>query len=133
MTSGRVRPPAARAKLARLCAVRHSRGAARTACRSAHPTRTHMRRHLSTAICLALAGFTMAPLGAASAAEARLVTTQLPRGVVPSHYDVAVTPHADKLTFDGQVTITLTVIKPTSSITLNAADLTFSKASLTPE
>ena len=92
-----------------------------------------MRRHLSTAICLALAGLTMAPLGAASAAEAREATTQLPRGVVPSHYDVAVTPHAEKMTFDGQVTITLAVTKPTSSITLNAADLTFSKASLTPE
>ncbi|HEV2538686.1 MAG TPA: M1 family metallopeptidase [Frateuria sp.] len=92
-----------------------------------------MRRHLSTAICLALAGFTMAPLGAASAAEARLTTTQLPRGVVPTHYDVAVTPHADKMTFDGQVAITLTVTKSTSSITLNAADLSFSKVSLTPE
>ncbi|MGN2243323.1 M1 family metallopeptidase [Frateuria sp. GZRR33] len=92
-----------------------------------------MRRHLSTAICLALAGLSMAPLGVASAAEVREATTQLPRGVVPSHYDVAVTPHADKLSFDGQVTITLTVTKPTSSITLNAADLTFSKASLTAE
>jgi len=92
-----------------------------------------MRRHLSTAICLALAGLSMAPLGVASAADVREATTQLPRGVVPSHYDVAVTPHADKLSFDGQVTITLAVTKPTPSITLNAADLTFSKASLTAE
>ena len=92
-----------------------------------------MRRQLSTAICLALAGLTMAPLGAASATEVREVTTQLPRGVVPTHYDVAVTPHADRLAFDGQATITLTVAKPTRAITLNAADLTFSKATLTPE
>jgi aminopeptidase N len=92
-----------------------------------------MRHHLASAICLALAGLSMAPLGVASAAESRLATTQLPRGVVPSHYEVAVTPHADKLTFDGKVTITLTVAKPTSAITLNAAELAFSSVSLTPE
>ena len=63
---------------------------------------------------------------------AREATTQLPRGVVPSHYDVSIVPHADKLTFDGKVAITIDVIKPTSTITLNAADLTFSGVSLTP-
>jgi aminopeptidase N len=91
-----------------------------------------MRRTLVSAIALALAGVSMAPLAAAANPPAREATTQLPRGVVPSHYDVAVVPHADKLTFDGQVTITLEVTKPTSAITLNAADLAFSKATLTP-
>lgn len=92
-----------------------------------------MRRYLVSAIALALAGVSMAPLAAtAKAPPMREATTQLPRGVVPTHYDVAVVPHADKLTFDGQVTITLNVLKPTASITLNAADLTFSEASLTP-
>jgi len=92
-----------------------------------------MRRYLVSAIALALAGVSMAPLAAtAKAPPMREATTQLPRGVVPTHYDVAVVPHADKLTFDGKVTITLNVLKPTSSITLNAADLTFSEASLTP-
>jgi aminopeptidase N len=92
-----------------------------------------MRRYLVSAIALALAGVSMAPLAAtAKAPPMREATTQLPRGVVPLHYDVAVVPHADKLTFDGKVTITLNVLKPTASITLNAADLTFSEASLTP-
>ncbi|HEX5307112.1 MAG TPA: M1 family metallopeptidase [Dyella sp.] len=92
-----------------------------------------MRRTLVSAIALALAGVSMAPLAAAAKApQSREVTTQLPRGVVPSHYEVAVVPHADKLSFDGKTTITLNVLKPTSSITLNAADLTFSDATLTP-
>lgn len=58
--------------------------------------------------------------------------TQLPRTAVPSHYAIDVTPHADALTFDGQVAITLNVAKPTREIVLNAADLTFGKATLTP-
>ena len=92
-----------------------------------------MRRYLASAIALALAGVSMAPLAAAAKAPAlREVTTQLPRGVVPSHYDVSIVPHADKLTFDGKVAITIDVTKPTSTITLNAADLTFSAVSLTP-
>ncbi|MEW5837126.1 MAG: M1 family metallopeptidase [Pseudomonadota bacterium] len=92
-----------------------------------------MRRYLVSAIALALAGVSMAPLAAqAKAAPVREATTQLPRGVVPTHYDVSIVPHADKLAFDGKVTITLDVLKPTSSITLNAADLTFHSATLTP-
>ncbi|AND67728.1 aminopeptidase N [Dyella thiooxydans] len=92
-----------------------------------------MRRYLVSAIALALAGVSMAPLAAqAKAAPVREATTQLPRGVVPTHYDVSIVPHADKLAFDGKVTITLNVLKPTSSITLNAADLTFHSATLTP-
>ena len=92
-----------------------------------------MRRYLVSAIALALAGVSMAPLAAqAKAAPVREATTQLPRGVVPTHYDVSIVPHADKLTFDGKVTITLNVLKPTASITLNAADLTFHSATLTP-
>src|SRR5262249_55229629 len=40
------------------------------------------------------------------------------------------TPHAASLSFDGKVTVTLDVLTPTPSITLNAIDLTFSKVSL---
>src|SRR3546814_16029476 len=36
------------------------------------------------------------------------------------------------MTFDGKVTVTLDVRPPTTSITLNAIDMTFSSASLTP-
>lgn len=90
-----------------------------------------MRRTLVSAIALALTGVCFAPMAAPAPAQDSQTTTQLPRGVVPSHYDVAVVPHASKMTFDGNATITIEVTKPTSSITLNAADLDFSKVSLT--
>jgi aminopeptidase N len=61
------------------------------------------------------------------------VPTQLPRGVVPTRYDVAVTPDAGALTFRGRVTIAIQVQEPTPSITLNALDLTFAGVRLTGE
>jgi aminopeptidase N len=66
--------------------------------------------------------------GLAGAAE---IPTQLPRGARPTHYDVAITPHAGSLTFDGTATITVEVLEPTSSLTLNAIDLAFASARLT--
>jgi puromycin-sensitive aminopeptidase len=57
--------------------------------------------------------------------------TQLPRTAIPHHYTLTVTPHADRLTFDGRVAIDLDVIKPTRELTLNAADLKFTSALLT--
>lgn len=93
-----------------------------------------MRRYLVSAIALALASASVSVMAATPAASAdtnQLVTTQLPRNVRPTHYDVAVVPHADKMTFDGQVTVSIQVLKTTNSITLNALDMTFSKASLT--
>ena len=39
--------------------------------------------------------------------------TQLPRTAIPHHYAITVTPHAERLTFDGDVAIDLEVIKPT--------------------
>ena len=56
--------------------------------------------------------------------------TQLPRTAIPHHYAITVTPYADKLAFDGRVAIDLQVVKPTNSLTLNAADLSFSKAAV---
>ncbi|WP_297514958.1 M1 family metallopeptidase [uncultured Caulobacter sp.] len=58
------------------------------------------------------------------------VTTQLPRNVRPSHYDLAFTPDADKMTFDAKVKIAIEVVEPTATITLQAADLTFAKAEI---
>ena len=69
------------------------------------------RRVLVSATAFALASLSLA----ATAVE--LVTTQLPRGVVPSYYDIAVTPHAETLTFDGAVTVALDVLLPTRHIT----------------
>ena len=59
--------------------------------------------------------------------------TQLPRTAIPSHYAIDITPHADQLTFDGTVAIDLKVIKPTSTLVLNAANLTIGSAALTPK
>jgi len=98
-------------------------------------TRIHMRRTLVTAIALALAG--TGPVLAAqqktapvSAPEVKDATTQLPRTVRPTHYDIAVVPDAQALRFDGHVAITLDVLAPTQSITLNAVDMTFTNTSL---
>ncbi|MET0331430.1 MAG: M1 family aminopeptidase [Dyella sp.] len=98
-----------------------------------------MRRRLVVAIALALAAVTgteqsfatdQAVIGHATPSRA-LTPTQLPRGITPSHYDVALVPHAQSLSFDGTVTATIAVAKPTRSITLNALDLSFSSVSLT--
>ena len=83
------------------------------------------RRVLVSATACALASLSLA------AAAAELVTTQLPRGVVPSYYDVAVTPHPETLTFDGATTVALDVLQPTRDITLNALELDFSSVVLT--
>jgi aminopeptidase N len=93
-----------------------------------------MRSFLFSAITLALAGVAVpvAAAGAPATPHAVFATTQLPRGVVPSHYDVSVVPHAATMNFDGKVTVTVDVLKPTSSITLNAIDMTFSSVQLTP-
>ena len=58
------------------------------------------------------------------------VTTQLPRNVRPSHYDLSFTPDADKMSFAAKVKIAIEVVEPTSTITLQAADLAFSKAEI---
>jgi aminopeptidase N len=58
--------------------------------------------------------------------------TQLPRTAIPHHYAVLITPNARGLTFAGRVVIDLEVIKPTTTLTLNAADLKFVSASLRP-
>lgn len=58
--------------------------------------------------------------------------TQLPRTAVPHHYAITVTPHAERLTFDGTVGIDLEVIKATPELVLNAADLKLASATLRP-
>ncbi|MEC3910163.1 M1 family metallopeptidase [Sphingobium sp. CR2-8] len=60
------------------------------------------------------------------------ITTQLPRGAVPSHYAIEVTPDAANLKFSGKVTIDVTVATPLPTLVLNAADLSFSTVTLTP-
>jgi aminopeptidase N len=85
---------------------------------------------------VALASFVPASAVAQSPSHADTVDpslpTQLPRTAVPHHYAIIVTPHAQRLMFDGSVAIELEVIKATRSVTLNAADLSFASATLRP-
>lgn len=60
------------------------------------------------------------------------VATQLPRVAVPSHYAIKVAPDAANLRFTAEATIDVEVKSATSALTLNAAELTFSSASITP-
>jgi len=81
-----------------------------------------MRRILVSAIALALAGMALDASAQDPAAVAPVVadaTTQLPRDVRPTHYEVAVVPHADTLGFEGKATITLDVLEPTDRIVIN--------------
>ncbi len=91
------------------------------------------RSLLSAAVALALAALPLHhAIAAPKAAPARQATTQLPRGVVPNHYDIALTPDAAKGRFAARAAITVTVTKATDSITLNAADLAFTRVSAAP-
>ncbi len=54
----------------------------------------------------------------------------LPDNVIPTHYDLAVTPDVARMHFTGLVTIELDVVQATRSIELNAADLEFTEARL---
>ncbi|MEO8742331.1 MAG: M1 family peptidase, partial [Lysobacteraceae bacterium] len=88
-----------------------------------------MRQVLFSAIAIALAGFVLVPATSAAASAIR-TTTQLPRDVRPSHYDVTIRPDASNLRFNGDVTVDIDVLQATRSIALNAIDLAFSNASL---
>jgi aminopeptidase N len=94
-----------------------------------------MRKSLVSAIALALAvsaGATLAMPAQHAAAAVSQTPTQLPRNVRPTHYAVAIVPHADRLNFDGKVTVDVQVLKPTASITLNALGMKFSSVTLAP-
>ena len=65
---------------------------------------------------------------------------RLPETAVPEKYKLSFTPDLEKATFEGDETIAIRVLKPTSEITLNAVDIDFhevtigtQKARVTPE
>ena len=64
---------------------------------------------------------------AATAAPPRVV---LPTDVVPERYDISIATSAKDLSFSGHETILVSVKRPTRSITLNAADISFIKVRL---
>ena len=50
---------------------------------------------------------------------------RLPGDVVPSHYQITLAPDLKSATFEGEETIEVRVLKPTSNIVLNAAEIKF--------
>lgn len=96
--------------------------------------RTLMTAAIATTLCAtALDAPAQTPAARSEAAHPPAVkaTTQLPRNARPVHYAIQVTPHADKMAFDGKVTISLEVLEPTSSIVLQAANMRFANSVLT--
>lgn len=64
-----------------------------------------------------IALLTLAPLAAAA--------QRLPNNATPQHYTLALTPDLTKATFSGDETIDVMLAAPSTSITLNAAEITF--------
>ena len=56
---------------------------------------------------------------------------RLPEVATPENYKLTFTPDVEKATFEGDETISLRVLKPTSEITLNAVDIDFHDVSIT--
>lgn len=76
--------------------------------------------------------FTMTTRRAASPASKTARTThdadRLPRHIVPSRYDISITPDLTAGTFEGIVVIAVSVRKASRAVWLNAADLTVTDA-----
>ena len=56
---------------------------------------------------------------------------RLPGDVVPSHYQITLAPDLKSATFEGEETIEVRVLKPTSNIVLNAAEIKFGDVTVT--
>src|SRR5258706_10870252 len=59
------------------------------------------------------------------------VAQRLPEVAAPENYKLTFTPDLDKAKFEGDETISLRVLKPTSEITLNAIDIDFHEVTIT--
>jgi aminopeptidase N len=59
------------------------------------------------------------------------IAQRLPAGVVPDHYDIAVTPELAPARFSGTERIAVTLEQPSRTITLNAAEITFDSVTVT--
>ena len=58
------------------------------------------------------------------------VGQRLPQEAVPENYQLSFAPDLEKATFNGDETISIRVLKPTSQITLNAVDIDFHEVSI---
>ncbi|MDB6111032.1 MAG: pepN, partial [Pedosphaera sp.] len=79
--------------------------------------------------CLFLA-LTASETSAESAFSFASTPGQLPKAVVPRHYDLHLRPDLEKFTTHGSVVIEIEVLKPVKEIVLNALDLEITRASL---
>ncbi|HWC17098.1 MAG TPA: M1 family metallopeptidase [Terriglobales bacterium] len=59
-----------------------------------------------------------------------MLAQRLPAGVVPEHYQLSFTPNLQDGTFSGEEMVDVRVAKPTTMITLNAAEIKFVSASV---
>jgi aminopeptidase N len=84
--------------------------------------------NLSTFALLSLSSLAMA--AGSDAPPAHPVREVLPDAVVPTHYDLAVSPNAEALTFRGTVKISVEVLAATPDVVLNAQGLNFDHATL---
>ena len=69
-------------------------------------------------------------LAAPEATSGHRTPEVLPDNVVPTHYDLVLSPDAAALIFHGKVTIAITVRAPTADVVLNASGLTFEQANV---
>ncbi|MDB5679419.1 M1 family metallopeptidase, partial [Sphingomonas bacterium] len=65
-----------------------------------------------------------------TASTPALAAAQLGRDVAPIAYDITIDPNAQAMTFSGSETVTVNVRTATRTITLNAADLAITKATV---
>lgn len=56
---------------------------------------------------------------------------RLPHDAVPENYKLIFTPNLEQATFEGDATITVRILTPTSEITLNAVDIDFHEVTIT--
>jgi aminopeptidase N/puromycin-sensitive aminopeptidase len=73
---------------------------------------------------LAVISFALATVSLAAA-------QRLPEGAAPENYKLSFAPDLDKATFEGDETISIRVLQPTSEITLNAVDIDFHDVTIT--
>ncbi len=82
------------------------------------------------AIALLFAGAGQPGQGAGVATGAGAPSTRLPALAVPDSYRLRLEPDLTRFSFDGDETISLEVVEPTSTIVLNAAELEIESASI---
>lgn len=94
---------------------------------------THLSRAAAPLV-LALATISTPPAAAQTGnGPAAGVTTQLPRIAVPSHYRIKAVPDAANLKFSAEAAIDIELKQASRKIILNAAELTFTSASIKAE